>query len=165
MRARSERLLREGLIGGLLGYLAVVLGLSLLNLLAGRPVLHTAQGMGALLLGATDAAAGETAGAVLLYNGAHLVGSLAIGMLAATLMSVTERHLAFWYAALTVLIAAVVYAITVVGAFGVEIGGVTDWTTVVVGTVLWIGTMTAYFWRVHRGLVHRIERELDGPEA
>lgn len=159
MSGRSERLFREGLIGGLVGYLAVVIGLSLLNLVAGRPLFHTAEGMGSLLMGASDTGTAAAA-PILVYNGVHLVGNLLVGVLAAAMMSVTERHLAFWYAALTVLIAAVVYAITVVGMFGVEIGGVTDWTTVVAGTGIWIAAMTVYFWRVHRGLVNRIQRNL-----
>lgn len=157
------KIFREGMAGGLIAYLAVVVVLAILNAAEGRSVFHTAAAMGAVLFHGGDAAshfAVEPA-PVLAYNGIHLAGSLAVGLVASFQIFETELHRAVWYFPFTVLIAAVMYSITIFGVFGVEIGGVIDWTTVVVGTAAWIVSMTGYFWWVHRGLMGRIQDDLE----
>lgn len=157
------RILKEGVIGGLVAYAAVVVVFALLNVLEGRSVFYTAAAMASLILHGADAASqlAVEAGPVLVYNGVHLVGNIAVGFLAATLIFETERHRSFWYFTFTVWIAAIMYSITTFGVFGVEIGEVIDWTTVVVGTAVWIAAMTAYFWRVHKGIMGRIRESVE----
>lgn len=154
------------MIAGLVAYLAVVTVLAILNALEGRSVFHSAAAMGSVLLHGREAASrfAIEARPILAYNGVHLVGSIAVGVIAAFQVFETELHRSLWYFPFTVLIAVVVYSITIFGVFGVEIGGVLDWTTVVVGTAVWVLAMTGYFWWVHRGLVKRIRSDLEREE-
>lgn len=167
MSEKMRRIVKEGAIGGAVAYLAVVLVFAIFNVLMWRSPFHTAAAMGSLLLHGSQASAefAVEAGPVLAYNGIHLVGSLLVGIAAAVLVFETEMHRSLWYFTLMILIAAVMYSITVFGVFGVEIGGVLDWPSVVLGTVVWVGAMTVYFWGMHRGLVGGIREELEEERA
>lgn len=167
MSKNMRRVVKEGMIGGAVAYLAVVLVFAAFNLLMWRSPFHTAAAMGSLLLHGSEASArfAVEAGPVLAYNGIHLVGSLLVGVAAAILVFETEMHRSLWYFTLMVVVAAVIYSITVFGVFGVEIGGVLDWPSVVLGTMVWIGGMTAYFWGVHRGLTAKIREDLQEERA
>lgn len=161
MRHRIAGVLREGLVGGLLAYLAVVVAFALLNVAQGRSPFHTAAAMGAVLFHGGEAASAFALdpAPILAYNGIHLVGSLLVAGLAALLIYESELHRSFWYFGLMVLTAAGVYGIVLFGVAGAEIGGVLDWPTVILGTLVWLGAMTAYFLRVHRGLLDGIRAE------
>lgn len=156
-------ILKEAVIGGLVAYAAVVVAFALLNLVEGESIFRTAAAMGAVLFHGAEASArfAVEPAPVLAYNGVHLVGSIAVGLIASVQVFESERHRAFWYFCLTVWIAAVMYSITVFGVFGVEIGGVLSWSEVVIGTAVWIGSMTGYFWWVHRGLLERIREGVE----
>ncbi|MEN8375651.1 MAG: hypothetical protein ABFS34_09405 [Gemmatimonadota bacterium] len=163
MRSKPGRILREGLIGGVVAYAAVVLVFAVLNAVQGRSIFHTAAAMGAVFFYGADASSRFVveAGPVLAYNGVHLLGSIAVATVAAFQVFETERHVSFWYFPFTVLVAAILYSITVFGVFGVEIGGVLDWSTVNIGTAVWVGSMTGYFVWVHRGLMRRIREDAE----
>jgi hypothetical protein len=120
--------------------------------------------MGAVLLHGREACSqfAIEPGPILAYNGVHLLGSIAVALIASVQIFETELHRSFWYFSFTVMLAAIMYSVTLFGVFGVEIGGMLDWATVVIGTVVWIGSMTAYFWWVHRGLMRRIREDLEG---
>lgn len=157
------RILKEAVIGGLIAYAAVVVTFGILNALQGESIFRTAAAMGAVLLYGAEASsrfAVEPA-PVLAYNGVHLLGSIVVGLIASVQIFETELHRSFWYFCFTVLIAAIVYSITVFGVFGVEIGGVLSWSEVVIGTAAWIGAMTGYFWWVHRGMVESIREDVE----
>lgn len=161
MNARG-RILKEGLVGGLIAYGAVVLVLAILNAAQGRSVFHTAAAMGAVLFHGSDASAAFALdpAPILAYNGIHLAGSILVAGLAAFMVHETELHRSLWYLGLMILIAAGLYAVVLFGVAGVEIGGVLDWTTVIVGAAVWVGAMTAYFLRVHRGLLAGVRQEI-----
>lgn len=157
------KILKEGMLGGVAAYLSVVAVLAFLNALQGRSVLYTAAAMGAVLFYGADAStqfAVEPA-PVLAYNGVHLVGSLAVGLVAAVQVYESEHHRFFWYFSLMILIVATVYSVTVFGVFGVEIGRVLDWPEVLLGTAAWVGSMTGYFWWLHRGLIRRMREDTE----
>jgi len=155
MSNRAGRVVREGASAGIASYLAVVVILAGWNLLVGRSPFETASSMGTYLFGASG---GE---AVLAWNVAHLVGSLVVGLLAAFQMAETERYHGLWYPFLMVMVAAGIYSVTVFGVFGVEIGGAVGWPEVLLGTVAWIGGMTAWLGAAHRDLEARIQEDLD----
>lgn len=98
------RVLAEGLVTGLVGYLVVVLFYGFLNLFTGRGFFRTAELLGRGLVGGGDAAPGA-AGAVYAFNGVHLVAFLVIGLAAAWLVMQTERHPSFFVVALFVALA------------------------------------------------------------
>lgn len=158
-----KRILKEGVVGGLVAYLAAVVMLAAFHAVEGESIFRSAAAMGTVLFYGADASANFAIAPqpILAYNGVHLVGSIVVGFLAAFLVFETEAHHAFWYFTLTAVIAAVVYSITVFGVFGVEIGGVLDWTTVLIGTAAWTLSMVGYFWWVHRGLMREIQSDLE----
>jgi hypothetical protein len=161
MRNRIAGVLREGLVGGMVAYLAVAVAFALLNVAQGRSPFHTAAAMGAVLFHGGDAASAFALdpAPILAYNGIHILGSLVVATVAAFLIYESELHRSFWYFGLMVLVAAVFYSIVLFGVAGAEIGGVLTWSTVVFGTLVWAGAMTAYFLRVHRGLLGDVRAE------
>ena len=170
MRNRIASVLREALIGGLIAYLAVVVVFALLNVVQGRSPFHTAAAMGAVIFHGGEAASAFALdpAPILAYNGIHLLGSLLVAAVAAFLVYETELHRSLWYFGFTVLVAAVIYGIAIFGIAGAEIGGVLDWWTVVLGTLVWAGSMSAFFVWVHRGLLVDIRaqaREVEAEDA
>lgn len=160
-------MLGEGLVAGLIAYASVVVVVGTANLLLDRSFVHSAAVMGALILEAAPLDAGvmgTTAPAVLAYNGVHLVGSIVVGVVGALMVRESERHAGFWYFALTVLVAAGVYAIVFLGALGAEVSGGVEWWLVVVGTGVWLLAMSVYFgWR-HRGLLRELRERSEAGE-
>jgi hypothetical protein len=163
MKDTVGRIMKEGLFGGFIAYGAVVVVLALLNAAQGRSIFYTAAAMGAVLFHGGDAAASLTLDPqpILAYNGVHLLASILVGVVAAYMVHETELYRPLWYLGLMLLVAVGLYAVVLVGVLGVEIGGVLDWTTVLVGAAAWAGAMTAYFVRVHQGLLEAIRLEVE----
>ncbi|MEJ2541208.1 MAG: hypothetical protein P8188_14780 [Gemmatimonadota bacterium] len=161
MRTRLAGVLKDGLIGGLLAYFAVVVAFAVMNAAQGLSVFHTAAAMGAVLFrgGDTASVVALEPGPILAYNAIHLLGSLVVATAAAFVVFEAEQHHSLWYVGLMLLIAVGFYAILVFGVAGVEIGGVLGWGTVLVGTAVWVGAMTAYLLGAHRGLLAGIRAE------
>ena len=94
----TGRTLREGLVVGIIAYAAVALFYALFDVFAARGVLYTVDVLGrALFRGLRDPAVlmfplELDPTAILLYNGFHLVMSLAIGVLVTALVVHAERH-------------------------------------------------------------------------
>ncbi len=158
MRTRLGGILREGLIGGFAAYAAVVLALAVLNAVQGRSIFHTAAAMGSILLYGAEAEAAFAVdpAPILAYNGIHLLGSIVVASLAAFLIFETQAHRTFWYFGLMLLVVVAFFGIVLFGVAGVEIGGLLDWSTVVVATLVWVGAMSGYFLRIHPTLVQGI---------
>ncbi len=154
--------LTEGLVAGLIGYVAVVLTVAAIDLLQGFGLVHTPREIGmALFFGGSGAPAPSDAMApVLAWNGVHLVASLLAGLLGALMVLGAERFLGFWWAGLMVLVTVGVYALIGLGGFGVQVAGVLDWTTALLGTAAWLASMTAYFAWAHRRLRGQLEMEM-----
>jgi hypothetical protein len=156
------RILREGLTGGLIAYLSVVVILGLVNALQGRSVFHTAAALGTLLVGGAEGGPVIIEpGPVLAYNGVHLLGSVVVASFVALELFETERHHTLWYFFFMVLVAAVMYSISLFGVLGVEVGGMMGWPEVVIGTVAWVGAMTGYAVWKHRDLTYRLCVDLE----
>jgi hypothetical protein len=153
--------LADGMAAGLIGYAAVVAAVSALDLGRGLGVLHTSERIGsALFFGGTLSAAPDPMAPVLAWNGVHLLASLAVGTLGALMVLGAGRFVGFWWAGLMLLVAVGVFAVVALGGLGVQVAGVFDWTTALVGTTVWLGAMTAYLAWAHRRLRHRIDEEL-----
>lgn len=162
--------LQEGLLAGVLGYGAVVVVIGLLDLVTGRGLFHTPAAVGDLLFpmaAGGGEAPGDPSGPLLAFNGVHLVGSLAVGLVAAVMMLGAERLAGFWYPALMALVATGTFAVALftgaVGEGGRVAGGgpVVDWPTIVVGTAAWLGAISAYLWWRHPALVGRMRAETE----
>ena len=155
----TSRILREGTMAGISGYASVVLAVTVLDLLSGRSAFHTAAQLGGWLFHPmADAISGPGWSSAMAYNGFHLVLSLGVGLVAATMVAVSERITGFWFVALTLLVIFGSYSVGVLGTMAVEFKAITDWPTAVLGTAAWLFGMTVYLRFAHPRLVHRIER-------
>jgi hypothetical protein len=106
MKPRHAETVSHGMIAGVIGYLAVVLFFTIANLAMGRSPFYTAALLGeAVFYGLRDPAEVVVwPGAVLAYNGLHLIVFLFLGMIAAWLAYLSERGPEFWYIGLTIFI-------------------------------------------------------------
>ena len=160
-RPERGRVLRQGAVAGLLGYLTVVLVLAALNLVAGRSPFHTAALLGgALVSGLRDPGAVVVApGPILAYNALHLLVFLAIGLLAAWLVHWAERGPAFWYLGLVLFILVLFHLFAATQLFTGPIASALPPSQVWgagIGSAL---VMAGYLLRVHPEL----RRRLTGP--
>jgi hypothetical protein len=103
-----------------------------------------------------DALTGPGWPSAVAYNGLHLVISLAVGVVAATMVALSERMTGFWYVALMVLVAVAIYAVGALGAIAVEFKGITDWPTAVLGTAAWLAGISGYLRFAHPRLMGRM---------
>jgi hypothetical protein len=133
MRVRPSRVLAQGVIAGVLGYLIIVLAYAVLNLIEGRPVFATAAHLGARLAGGPAAAGGGIDPApVIAFNGVHLLMMLLVGVGASWLVNEWEAHPLAGYLIFFVAVVALV-----VGSF---------WTAILVAefahAVSWVAVLT-----------------------
>jgi len=161
-KSRVGSALAEGLVAGLIGYAAVVVTVSALDLIQGSGILHTPREIGTALFfgGADGTTPTDTMAPVLAWNGVHLLASLLAGLIGAVMVLGAERFLGFWWAGLMVLVTVGVYALIGLGGLGVQVAGVLDWPTALLGTAVWLGAMTAYFAWAHRRLRGQLEMEM-----
>jgi hypothetical protein len=155
-----RQVLREGTMAGICGYFAVLVVVTALDLLSGRSAFHTAAQLGAWLFHPVeDALTGPGWPSALAYNGLHLILSLFVGTVAATMVALSERVMGFWYVALMLLIAAGIYTVGALGAIAVEFKGLTDWSTAILGTAAWVVGITVYLRFAHPRLVAQMKEE------
>lgn len=154
-----RRVLKEGLVTGLIAYVAVVLFYLLLNLASGRPAFHTPALLGsALFYGLRDPGLlVVSAPPVIAYNGLHMLASVIIGTVAAFLVAVAERHPQLWYIVLMIFLAGFIYTVAAMGLLAGSMFPVISWWTILVANVLAAFTAGTYLWRAHPTLRQRIE--------
>ena len=89
----------QGLMAGLIGYATIAIAFAIVNLLGGRSPFYTAALLGgALFYGVRDLHVVEVwPGAVLAYNGLHLVVFLVLGVFASWLAKLAEKGPHLWY--------------------------------------------------------------------
>lgn len=163
MKPDRARVLTEGLITGLVGYLAVALFFGFFNLFAGRPFFRTAEVLGRGLVGSDGVAAG-TAGAVYAFNGLHLLAFLVIGLVAAWLVMQTERHPSFFVVALFVALAGFFATLVVWVPASARSAGELSLGSVIVANLLAGMGMGVWLVRSHPRLWAEIRDHLD-PET
>ncbi len=103
MSSTRSNVLWQGMIAGLIGYATVAIVLAVVNVIAGRSPFYTAALLGGgVFYGVRDlSAVAVWPGAVLAYNGFHLLLFLALGMFAAWLAQIAERGPHLWYVGVT----------------------------------------------------------------
>lgn len=111
MKPNRARVMSEGLITGLTGCVVIVLFYGILNVITGQSFFSTAAHLGAGL--ASPSGSGSAIGAVLAFNGLHVIAFLLVGLVAAWIVMQTERHPSFFVLALFIGIA---------GLFGIMAG-------------------------------------------
>lgn len=152
MTSQRSRLLKEGVVAGLLGYIAVVALFAFLNALQGLPLFYTPTVLGTALLGGALDPTGPYA-PVLAYNGLHLVATLALGVAASFLAARAEADHDLGAGLVFFVLALGGWVPIFFGAIAVEYLEALSWLDVVVGSAVGAAATLGYVAWAHRGLV------------
>lgn len=155
MTTRARAILADGLLAGFIGYVTIVLVISLADMAQGRPPFHTAGMLGTLLFYDVDdptVLLKPWPGPVLAFNGAHLLVMLLFGTFLAWLVSLAERGPDLWYVAVVALLFVLLHAVGLsLWLPDAVAGGVSPWT-VAGATAFALVTMGAFLWWTHPAL-------------
>jgi hypothetical protein len=153
MATSGRSVLREGVLAGLIGAAVVALWFLVLDVVRGRPLLTPTILGAAVFYGVRTPEGLEPALLpVLGYTLIHGLAFIAFGIIAASLIAVSEREPPV-FAAFVILFAAFeVFFLGVVSAFGQSMLGALVWWAILIGNLLASIAMLAYFFRLHRAL-------------
>lgn len=160
--APTSRPIREGLILGLIAYLAVAVFYALFDLLAARGAFYTINVLGQVVFrGLRDPAVLQfpmalDLPAMALYNGVHLLLSLAIGVVVIKLALLPERRPDLARLAGIVIIAGFVATILAVGLLSTRIRPVLPWWSIVTANSVAVLLAGRYVLRRHPGIWRRL---------
>lgn len=106
MRDTWGKIIGQGVIAGLIGFVTVGLIFAIANVFEGRSPFYTAALFGAAMFhGITDPArVAVTPENVLVYNGLHMVTFIVFGLITSALAYVADRGRQLWFVALFFLI-------------------------------------------------------------
>jgi hypothetical protein len=155
MRIYRGKTLWQGVAAGLLGYATIIVYYVALNLLRGRSPFDTVARLGWSIFGANDVL--PRAGAVIAYNGLHLVFFLLLGVIVARLIEEVELHPDTWYVVFFALLAMFLFTTVFLASLTADAGITT--ATLIAGNVLAAGVMAFYLGDAHRGLLYTIEQQ------
>ncbi len=159
------RIIRDGLASGAIGFVTVAAIFTLVDVLAGRPLLYTPALLGgALFYGVSTPSEVVVAPApVLAYTAAHLAVFFVIGIIAAGLASVAARYRHAWYLGVNLFLLVVAHASGVVLTLTQRLEAVVSPWLVAWATLAAVVTMSAYLFWVNPPLLAEI-REREYPE-
>ncbi|HEX3176307.1 MAG TPA: hypothetical protein VHZ49_06500 [Methylomirabilota bacterium] len=148
----ERSVLREGIVAGLIGAAIVAVWFLVFDIARGRPFL-TPGVLGALVFyGASTPVGPPALGPVLGYTIIHGLAFVAFGVMAATIMAMSEREPALFIAFVVLFACFEAFFFGVLGAFGQSMHGALVWWAVLVGNLLASIGMLWYLFRVHRAL-------------
>ena len=149
----QRSVLREGIVAGLIGATVVAVWFLLFDLARGRPLLTPGLLGAAVFEGVTDPSGLRiTAGHVLGYTVVHGLAFIAFGVVAASLMAVSEREPALFVGFVILFACFEVFFFGVVGALGKSVLGALVWWSILIGNLLASVAMLWYLFRAHRAL-------------
>lgn len=154
---QTQRLLREGLIAGLIGAAAVAFWFLLVDVVAGTPFFTPAMLGSAVFWGLRDPAAVEiTFQAVIGYTMLHVVAFGLVGMLAALFAAMVESFPSTLFLVVVFFVLFELGFYIVVAIMAQPLLGALAWSNVAVGNLIAAGGMGFYLWKAHP----RIREEL-----
>src|SRR2546426_1868976 len=153
MAAARRSVLREGIVAGLIGAGVVAVWFLLFDVARGRPFLTPGLLGGAVFRGTSTPVGLEiTVANVLGYTLIHGLAFIAFGVVAASLLALSEREPTLFVAFVILFAAFEVFVFGVVGAFGRSMLGALVWWAILIGNLLASLAMLWYFFRAHRAL-------------
>ena len=153
MASAERSILREGIVAGLIGAAVVAVWFLAFDIVRGQPFLTPGLLGAAVFHGVTDPAGLKpTLGNVLGYTIIHGLAFVAFGVVAASLMAVSEREPALFLAFVILFASFEVFVFGVVGALGKSMLGALVWWAILIGNLLASIAMLWYFFRAHRAL-------------
>jgi hypothetical protein len=152
MNTAGRSALREGIVAGLIGAAVVALWFFVFDILRGRPFL-TPSLLGSLVfLGISAPAASPAVGPILGYTILHGLAFVAFGIVAATMLAMSDREPALFVAFVILFACFEVFFFGVLGVLGRGVQTALVWWSVLVGNLLASIAMLWYFLRAHRAL-------------
>ena len=153
MALEQRSVLREGIVAGLIGAAVVALWFFVYDLARGRPFL-TPGLLGAFVFFGVTTPAGLTPsiGPILGYTLLHGLAFIAFGIIAASLMAVSEREPALFVGFIILFACFEAFFFAILQVFGLSESGAIVWWSVLVGNLLASLAMLWYFFRAHRAL-------------
>ena len=153
MAPARESILREGIFAGLIGAAVVAVWFLLFDLWRGQPFMTPGLLGAAVFQGVTNPVGVQpTVGHVLGYTIVHGLAFIAFGVVAASLMAVSEREPTLLLAFVILFASFEVFVFGVVGALGKSMLGALVWWAILIGNLLASLAMLWYFFRAHRAL-------------
>jgi hypothetical protein len=153
MNAADRSVLREGIVAGLIGAAVVALWFFVFDILRGRPFL-TPTLLGSFVFFGVNTPVGmqPALGPILGYTVLHGLAFVAFGIVAATMMAMSEREPALFVAFVVLFAAFEVFFFGVLSVLGQSIQAALVWWSVLVGNLLASLAMLWFLFRAHRAL-------------
>lgn len=158
----ADRTWREGIIVGLIAYVAVAVFYWAFDFLAARGTLYTVNVLGlAVFRGLRDPGvltlpAAPDMTAIFWYNGLHLALSLAIGLIVTRLLAHAEANPPQARSVLFVIVAGFLVTVLGVGYLSAPLRPVLPWWSIVVANTLATAAASVYVMRRHPGIAARL---------
>lgn len=161
-----NRVVREGIVAGMVGAVTVAVWFLVLDAVQGRP-LYTPAALGsAILLGTTSPADVQTSlGIVAAYTALHISAFIALGLVAAVLIGRAEKHPHVLLGAALLFVTVETFAIGLIAAAAAWLLDVMPWWTIAVANALAALVMGAYLWRAHPALHTQLSRNIEEQAA
>src|SRR3990167_4104071 len=145
--------MREGIVAGLLGAAVVAIWFLIFDLGRGNPLLSPRLLRAVVLHGVNKPIGLEiTPGNVLGYTLLHGLAFVAFGVIAASVMAVSEREPALFVAFVILFACFEVFFVGALGALGHSMVGALVWWAILIGNLLASIAMLWYLFRFHRAL-------------
>ncbi len=153
MNPAERSVLREGIVAGLIGAAVVAIWFFAFDLLRGRPFL-TPTLLGSFVFFGINTPAGlsPALGPILGYTVLHGLAFVAFGVVAASMMAMSEREPALFIAFVILFAAFEVFFFGVLSVLGRAMQTALVWWSVLIGNLLASVAMLWFFFRAHRAL-------------
>jgi hypothetical protein len=157
MNPAERSVLREGIVAGLIGAATVAIWFFVFDILRGRPFLTPTLLGSFVFFGVNTPVGMEPAlGPILGYTVLHGLAFVAFGIMAATMMAMSEREPALFVAFVILFAAFEVFFFGVLSVLGQGIQAVLVWWAVLIGNLLASVAMLWFLFRAHRALPHTL---------
>jgi hypothetical protein len=155
--ALEGRIVREGVVAGLIGAAAVAVLILIFDIAGGSPLQSPAILGSAILKGVRDPSlATVSAGPIVGYTIVHGLGFIGVGLVAAFLVASAEREPAMVLALLIFFAAFEVFFLALIAFWALPVLGVLAWWEILAGNLVASVGMLYYFHRRHPGLARSL---------
>jgi hypothetical protein len=152
MTSGERSVLREGIVAGLIGAAIVAVWFLVFDVARGRPFLTPGVLGSVVFYGVNTPFTGPALGPILGYTIVHGLAFIAFGVVAATIMAMSEREPALFIGFVVLFACFEAFFFGVLGAFGQSMHGALVRWAVLVGNLLAALGMLWYLFRAHRAL-------------
>ena len=155
--ALEGRIVREGIVAGLIGAAAVAILILVFDVAGGAPLQSPAILGSVIFKGIRDPSlVTVSAGTVVGYTIVHGLGFIAVGLIAAFLVATAEREPAMVMALLIFFAAFEVFFLALIAFWALPVLGVLAWWEILAGNLVASAAMLYYFHRRHEGLARSL---------